>query len=103
MLTFNLESFTGKHMNKKDLVNKIAENESISKTKAAAIVNAVLVSIQNALKDGESVQLFGFGTFKTMKRAATIGRNPQTSKKLKIPAKTVVKFKAGTKLKELVN
>ena len=90
-------------MNKSDLVNKIAESESISKVKAVAGVNAVLASIQNALKDGERVQLIGFGTFQTTKRAARTGKNPQTGKKLKIPAKTVVKFKAGTKLKESVN
>ena len=55
------------------------------------------------LKKGDTVTLIGFGTFKVSKRAARIGRNPQTGKELKIPARKAPTFKAGTALKAAVN
>ncbi|MCP4755180.1 MAG: HU family DNA-binding protein [Proteobacteria bacterium] len=90
-------------MNRKDLIDKIAENVEISKAKAGEGLDAVLVSIQDALKSGDGVQLVGFGTFQPVKQAARTGRNPQTGKALKIPAKTVVKFKVGKTLKDAVD
>ena len=51
----------------------------------------------------QKVQLVGFGTFETSKRAARKGKNPQTGEAIKIPAATVPKFKAGKALKDLVN
>jgi len=90
-------------MKKNDLISKIAEQVEIPKTQASAGLDAVLVSIKDALTSGDSVQMIGFGTFLTVERAARDGRNPQTGKPLKIPAKTVVKFKAGKTLKEAVN
>jgi len=90
-------------MNKKDLVDRIAQDTKITKAAAAAGLDSMLNAIQGALKQGESVQLVGFGTFQTVKQAARMGRNPQTGKALKIPAKTVVKFKVGKALKEAVD
>jgi len=90
-------------MKKNDLISKIAEQVEIPKTQASVGLDAVLVSIKDALAAGDSVQLIGFGTFQPVAREARTGRNPQTGKPLKIPAKTVVKFKAGKTLKDSVN
>lgn len=91
-------------MNKKDLIDKIAADVEITKAAAGAGLDAILKSIQGALtsKDG-GVQLVGFGTFQTVKRAARKGRNPQTGKEIEIKAKKVVKFTVGKALKESVN
>jgi nucleoid DNA-binding protein len=89
-------------MNKKDLIDKISQDAEITKVKAAACLDATLNAIQDTLKNGENVQLVGFGTFQAVKQAARTGRNPQTGKALKIPAKTVVKFKVGKTLKDAV-
>ena len=90
-------------MNKSDLVNAVAEKASVSKKVADASVAAVFDAIKEGLGKGEKVQLVGFGTFETRKRAARKGRNPQTGKEMKIAAKTVPAFKAGKALKEIVN
>ena len=60
-------------------------------------------SVANALKKGEKVQLVGFGSFGTVKRAARTGRNPQTGATVQIPASVAPKFKAGKALKDAVN
>ena len=88
-------------MNKGDLIEAV-EKVVCSKKEAEAAVNCVGESIAAALKNGEKVTLIGFGTFSVVKRAARMGRNPQTGKALKIKAKKVPKFAAGTKLKASV-
>lgn len=90
-------------MNKKDLIEKIAANVDISKVKAGKGLDSVLESIKESLKDGDGVQLVGFGNFQVVEREARNGRNPQTGKTIKIPAKKVVKFKVGKALKDAVN
>ncbi len=90
-------------MTKKELIAKIAADVEITKAAAGTGLDAILKSIQAALtsKDG-GVQLVGFGTFKTVKRDARTGRNPQTGKEIKIKAKKVVKFTVGKGLKDAV-
>jgi len=90
-------------MNKQDLVSNVAETADISKTKAAAAVDAVIGAIKASLKKGDDVRLVGFGTFSVANRAATTGRNPRTGEPIKIPASKQPKFKAGKELKEAVN
>lgn len=90
-------------MNKQDLVSKVADKADISKTKAAAAVDAVIDAIKTSLKKGDDVRLVGFGTFSVAKRAATTGRNPRTGEAIKIAASKQPKFKAGKELKEAVN
>lgn len=90
-------------MNKADLVNEIANQSGLTKTDAAKAVDAVVNAIQETLKKGEKVTLVGFGTFETSKRKARQGRNPKTGAVINIPAKTVARFKAGSKLSESVN
>jgi len=88
-------------MNKGDLVGAVTK--VVGKKKVAEeAVNCVLDSIAASLKKGDKVTLVGFGTFSVIKRAARIGRNPQTGKALKIKAKKVPKFVAGKKLKDTV-
>jgi len=89
-------------MNKADLVAKIAADNEISKAVAEGALNSMMDGVRNALKNEESVTLVGFGTFSVGKRAARTGRNPQTGKEIQIPAKNVVKFKAGKGLSEAV-
>lgn len=90
-------------MNKGDLINQISEDASISKAEATEALNSVLTSIEKTLKGDDKVTLIGFGTFSISKRAARIGRNPQTGAEIKIKAKKVIKFKAGKSLSEAVN
>jgi len=85
-------------MNKAELVAAVAANAEISKVKAAAAVEGVLDAIVASLKKGENVQLLGFGTFAVVKKAARKGINPATKAVINIPAKNVVKFKAGAKM-----
>ena len=89
-------------MNKTDLVDAIAQSADLNKTQAKAALEATLNAISEALKKGDSVQLVGFGTFKVSHRAERIGRNPQTSAEITIPATNVPAFTAGKSLKEAV-
>jgi len=89
-------------MNKAELVGKIAEEVEVPKTIAAKMVDSFIANIKDALKAGEKVTLIGFGTFSVYQRKARTGRNPQTGKKMKIPAKKVPKFTAGSALKDLL-
>ena len=89
-------------MNKGELVEAIAKESKLAKKDAAAALDAVLTSVQKTLKKGNKVTLIGFGTFQVVKRAARMGVNPATGEKIKIKAKKVVKFKAGSKLSAAV-
>ena len=90
-------------MNKSDLINAVAEKANVSKKVADSAVVAIFDAIKDSLSKGEKVQLIGFGTFETRKRAARKGRNPQTGSEMKIAAKVVPAFKAGKALKDAVN
>lgn len=85
-------------MNKNELVNAIAEKSGSSKIQAKKVLEAFLDATTEALQKGDNVALVGFGTFHVVKRGARKGRNPQTKKEMNIPAKKVVKFKAGSEL-----
>ncbi|NTV14803.1 MAG: HU family DNA-binding protein [Desulfobulbaceae bacterium] len=85
-------------MNKTDLIKAMAEAAEVSQAAAGKALQGVLDAVTGALKKGDKVTLVGFGTFSVTKRAARSGRNPQTGKAIKIPARKVVKFKAGSKL-----
>ncbi|MCK5545688.1 MAG: HU family DNA-binding protein [Desulfobulbaceae bacterium] len=89
-------------MNKAELIASVADSADITKAAAAKAVQGFVDAITDTLGDGDKITLVGFGTFSVVKRAAREGRNPQTGKKMKIKAKKVVKFKAGTKLAESV-
>ena len=90
-------------MNKGDLIKAVAESAGLSQTQASDAVAAVFDSIESTLKSKEKAAFIGFGTFSTNDRPARDGRNPATGATIKIPAKTVVKFKPGKALSETVN
>lgn len=90
-------------MNKTELIDAIAKETKLSKKDATAALNAFVDVVSKELKKKGKVQLVGFGTFETSKRAARTGKNPQTGAAIKIPAATVPKFKAGKALKDTVN
>jgi DNA-binding protein HU-beta len=89
-------------VNKEELILEIAKKTKASQKSVGEIITATLEVIEKTVAKGKKVTLVGFGTFEPRKRAARTGRNPQTGKELKIPAKTVPAFSAGKKFKELV-
>ena len=90
-------------MNKTELIAAIAEQAEISKKDAEKALKAFVDVVTEQLKEGEKVQVVGFGTFEVSERAAREGRNPQTGKTMKIAACKAPKFKAGKALKDAVN
>lgn len=90
-------------MNKQDLIAKIAKENDLSKTKAAAAVDSFFEGITKSLKKGQPITFIGFGTFKTAQRKARTARNPQTGAAIKIPKRRVVRFTPGKALKTAVN
>ena len=90
-------------MNKSKLVAAIAEKTDMTKKDAEKALVAFEEIVTEALKDGEKIQLVGFGTFEVAERAARVGINPQTKKSIKIKASKAPKFKAGKALKDAVN
>ena len=90
-------------MNKEELVQEIAKKASVTQKEAAEVLAALIETVQKTVSKGKKVTLVGFGTFEARKRAARIGRNPQTGKELKIPATKVPAFSAGKKFKDAVN
>lgn len=90
-------------MNKTELIAAMSEEAGLTKKDAEKALDAFTDTVSKALTAGKKVQLVGFGTFETTKRAAREGRNPQTGKTVKIAASVVPKFKAGKALKDIVN
>lgn len=90
-------------MNKSELVTKIAEGADITKASADVALNVTMEAIIKAVTKGDKVQLVGFGTFGSGKRAARTGRNPATGATIKIAAAKTVKFTAGKAFKDAVN
>ena len=90
-------------MHKKDIIDAVSGKTGLTKKATEDAVNAIFETISGALSEGDKVTFIGFGTFSVAKREARIGRNPQTGKEIKIPAKNAVKFKAGQALKDKVN
>jgi len=90
-------------MNKSDLIDAMAADAGITKAAAKKALESFLGNVEGSLKAGNRVSLVGFGSWSVSKRAAREGRNPQTGKTIKIAAKNVVKFKAGSELSGSVN
>ena len=87
-------------MNKTQLIDAVAEKAELSKGDARKAVDAFIEAVGDALKDANDgkVAILGFGTFSVSERGERMGRNPQTKQEMLIPAKQVVKFKAGCEL-----
>ena len=89
-------------MNKAELINSVSACADGSKKEAEAVVSATFDAITAALKDGDKVQLVGFGSFEVKKRAARVGRNPRTGESMTYPACKVPVFKPGKALKDAI-
>lgn len=90
-------------MNKAQLIDAMAEKSGLNKADAKKALDAFVGATTDALKGGDRVALIGFGSFAISERGARTGRNPQTGKEIQIPAKKVVKFKAGAELADAVS
>lgn len=90
-------------MNKKGLIDVISEKTGMNKKDSTAALNAVTETISGALREGEAVQIVGFGTFLVQRREEHKGKNPATNEEIVIPASNLPKFKPGKALKELCN
>lgn len=86
-------------MNKSELISAIAENSGLTKVDARKALDGFINAATETLKKGEKISLIGFGTFDITERKARVGLNPKTKEKIQIPAKKVIKFKAGSDLK----
>jgi DNA-binding protein HU-beta len=89
-------------MNKAQLIDAIAAEANLTKADAKRALDAFISVTTGALKKGGRVALVGFGSFSVSKRGARTGRNPQTGAEIRIAAKNVVKFKAGSELGDAV-
>jgi DNA-binding protein HU-beta len=87
-------------VNKTEFIERVAEEADVPKSEAQRYFDAVENVVTSALKNGEEVQITGFGKFYVQERTAREGTNPQTRKKMNIPAKRVPSFSAGNTLKE---
>jgi len=90
-------------MNKGQLIDNIAEDADISKAAASRALDAFINTVTDALVEGDSVALIGFGAFSVKERASRTGRNPQTGAEIQIAAAKVPAFKAGKSLKDAIN
>jgi len=90
-------------VNKSELIEAIAASADIPKAAAGRALDAMIDTVTDSLKKGDSVALVGFGTFTVKERAARTGRNPQTGQPIEINAAKVPSFKAGKALKDSVN
>ena len=82
-------------MNKTEFINAVAEQSGLSKVDSKKAVEAFIQTISNEMKEGGKISLLGFGSFSTTEKAARKGVNPKTKEVIDIPARKVVKFKAG--------
>ncbi len=80
-------------MNKADIIDRIAEGTGLTKIETEAVVNGFIHTVIDAMKEGKSIELRGFGTFKIQHRAPRTARNPRTNEELQVPARHVPVFK----------
>ena len=90
-------------MTKSELIEAIAAKSGLTKADSSRALEAFMAAVSETLSKGDKIALTGFGSFQVTKRAAREGRNPRTGEPVKIAASKSVSFKAGSKLKEIVN
>jgi len=89
-------------MNKSELVEAMAKSTKLTKVDVVKVLDAFVEISKKELKKGGEISLVGFMSLKKVKRKARTGKNPSTGKEIKIPAKNVVKIKAGKALQDAV-
>ncbi len=90
-------------MTKAELVDEVSRSAEITKKHAELIVNTVFDSIVQSLKEGDKIELRGFGSFRIRHRGSRVGRNPKTGAQVFVPPKRIPYFKPGKDLRELLN
>ena len=90
-------------MTKAELVDQVSRSARITKKHAEMIVNTVFDSIVQSLKDGDKIELRGFGSFRIRQRGSRVGRNPKTGDRVDVPPKRIPYFKPGKDLRDLLN
>ena len=90
-------------MTKAELVDQVARTTQLTKKHAEIMVNTVFDSIVDSLKEGEKIELRGFGSFRIRRRGSRTGRNPKTGARVDVPSKSIPYFKPGKELRELLN
>ena len=90
-------------MTKAELIERVAVATDVTKKQAEAIVDTVFEAIVRSLKEGQKIELRGFGSFRLRERGARMGRNPKTGVKVSVPAKKIPYFKPGKELKQFIN
>ncbi|MBE5809045.1 MAG: HU family DNA-binding protein [Clostridiales bacterium] len=88
-------------MNKNTLVSKMAENTGLTKAQSEAALKAFIDIVEDTLKEGDSIQLVGFGTFAVKERPARTARNPRTGEPMEVAAKKIPTFKPGKSFKDM--
>jgi DNA-binding protein HU-beta len=89
-------------MTKAELITRIAQDAALTKRQSEKVIDALLASVQDALRKGEKMTLVGFGTFSAISQKPRTGRNPRTGQALHLPARKAPKFTAGKKLRQAV-
>lgn len=90
-------------MTKADLIEEVSRVVEMTRKESEVIVEAIFESVVRALKDGDKIEIRGFGSFRTRQRQARVGRNPKTGARVDVPAKRIPYFKPSKELKDLVN
>ena len=90
-------------MTKADLIEEVARVVEMTRKEAEVIVEAIFGSVVRALKNGDKIEIRGFGSFRTRQRQPRIGRNPKTGDRVEVPAKRIPYFKPSKELKDIVN
>jgi len=90
-------------MTKADLIDEVSKVTELSRKDSEVIVETLFDSIIKALRNGDKLEVRGFGSFRIRERKARQGRNPKTGEKVSVPAKKVPYFKPSKELKDLIN
>jgi integration host factor subunit beta len=90
-------------MTKAELVEEVSRAIEVTRKDSEVVVETIFDSIVKALRNGDKIEIRGFGSFRTRKRQSRIGRNPKTGARVDVPAKTIPYFKPSKELKDLVN
>ena len=90
-------------MTKADLVEEVSRVTELTRKDSEVIVDTLFESVIKALKDGDKLEVRGFGSFRVRQRNARVGRNPKTGEKVEVPAKRVPYFKPSKELKDVIN
>lgn len=90
-------------MTKRELVDIIASKTDLKKYQIREVIQLALDTITNQLARKKRIEFRNFGTFEVKRMKSRPGRNPKTGKPYKIPARNIVRFKAGKKLFKKVN